>query len=298
MPQLPHEQEFELYHYPESLCSQMVRIALSEKGYEWKFHSILLEEVALNGTNLTDEYLEINPKGQVPTLVHNGVPVYESYDIIRYLDTLHPDRGTRLIPEDPELDEQVTAWVLQSSLRDDVSFGQSLGTSIPMLSAPIIKACIDRQPVFHVLWKSRKHPVPLRRWGFCLLRILPILPKLVFRDSLATVAGSLVSIEKALEQTQGPFLLGAFTQADVMMMAHFHRLEDVGLAEVLDWTALPETRGYWERLQARPSYKSAITDWHEESWRWGIQKLLGGEPSKRVPALKRKITKLLLDEKA
>ena len=293
MSNIPYEKELELYHYPESLCSQMVRIALCEKAYEWKSHVILLEEVSYKGDNISDEYLTINPKGQVPTLVHKGTPIYDSYEIIRYLDQLHPEQGVRLIPQDPELDEAVKAWVLQSSLRDDIKFGKSLGTSIPMLSSPVIKACINRQPAFHVVKKFRKHPVLSRRVNFFLLRFLPVLPKVVFHDSVATVANALVSIEKALNDGGGPFLLGEFTQVDVMMMAHFHRLEDVALAEMLNWDNLPNIREYWQRLQVRPSYKTAVTDWPEENWRWAIQKVFGGKPSPRLPELKRKVSSLL-----
>ncbi len=76
------------------------------------------------------------------------------------------EQGARLIPEDPDIDAQVMGWVLQSSLRDDVKYGESLGTSIPLLSAPVIKACINRQSVFDVVRKSKKHPVFSRRLMF------------------------------------------------------------------------------------------------------------------------------------
>lgn len=292
MTTVPHEQELELYHYPESLCSQMVRIALAEKGYEWKSHPIFLEEVTLNGDNLSDAYLAINPKGQVPTLVHNGTPVFESYDIIRYLDRLDPDRGTRLIPGDPALDEQVRGWVLQSSMRDDVRFGKSLGMSIPILSSPIIKACINRQPMAHLMRKFRRHPVFSRRIGFLMLRMLPFVPKPVFRNSVKSVSQALASIERTLEDSGGPYLLGEFTQVDVMMMAHFHRLEDVALEQILDWDGLPRIRDYWQRLRERPSYRTAVTDWHEENWRRAIQEVFSGKPSDKLSALKKRVSAL------
>lgn len=293
MAKIAHEKEFELYHYPESLCSQMARIALAEKGYDWKSHAIFLEEVTLNGDNLSDEYLSINPRGQVPTLVHNGTPVYDSYDIIRYLDALHPDQGTRLTPEDPAFDEQVRGWVLQSSLRDDAPFGKSLGMSIPILSAPIIKACINQQPVTHLMRKFRRHPVFSRRINFLMLRMLPLIPELVFRDSVKSVAEALASIEKALQESSGPYLLGEFCQVDVMMMAHFHRLEDVALGSILDWDTLPRIRDYWKRLQQRPSYREAVTDWHEENWRRAIVQVFGNKPSDKLPALKKRVAAML-----
>ncbi len=91
---IEHESQFELYHYHESLCSQMVRGALEEKQLDWTSHPILLSEVSRSGDNLTPEYLRVNPKGQVPTLVHDGEPVYDSWEIIRYLDRLRPESGS------------------------------------------------------------------------------------------------------------------------------------------------------------------------------------------------------------
>lgn len=291
MTTLPHEQEFELYHYQESLCSQMVRIALAEKGLEWKSHVIALEEVSLHGDNLSSEYLAINPKGQVPTLVHNGKPVYDSYEIIRYLDACAPESGSRLVPDDPVVEQQMNGWILQSSLRDDVSFGQSLGTAIPMLSSPLIKALINRQPLWHVLKKFQRHPVAFRRAGFCAMRLTPTIPPITLKKSVKTVAAALTSIEKALAESSGDWLLGEFNQADVMMMAHFHRLEDVGLGSLLNREQLPAIRQYWARLQARPSYRTAVKDWEEENWRWAIQHVFGNADSPRLRAFRQLLEK-------
>lgn len=72
---IEHEGELELHHHHESLCSQMVRAALEEKRLGWTSHPILLSEVARSDNNLTPEYLRVNPRGQVPTLVHNRDPI-------------------------------------------------------------------------------------------------------------------------------------------------------------------------------------------------------------------------------
>ena len=105
-----------------------------------------------------------------------------------------------------------------------------------------------------------------------------------------------MSIETALSQSNGEYLLGDFTQADIMMMAHFHRLEDVALGVILQWDKLPQIRAYWQRLQARPSYQLGILDWHEDHWRWGIQQVFAGRDSDKLPKLKRKVEKLLGDD--
>lgn len=292
MVSLPFEEEFELYHYQESLCSQMVRIALAEKGLPWRSHVVALEEVTLDGDNLTEAYLAINPRGQVPTLVHQGAPVYDSYEIIRYLDQCNPSAGARLVPDDPATQDAMEAWIVQASLRDDAGFGTSLGMAIPMLSAPLIKVLIDRQPVWHVIRKFRRHPVPVRRAGFVAMRLTPMIPALALNKSVRTVAAALVNIEQTLAASSGPYLLGDFNLADVMMMAHFHRLEDVGLEEILSWDRLPQLHAYWSLLQGRDSYQTAVKDWEEDNWRWAIDAVAARAGSGHVQKLKRTILKL------
>jgi glutathione S-transferase len=56
-----------------------------------------------NNQHLTPEFIAINPKGLVPVLVHDGIVVTESSDIVDYVDQHFPDPPLR--PCDPaELD--------------------------------------------------------------------------------------------------------------------------------------------------------------------------------------------------
>jgi glutathione S-transferase len=76
-----------------SNCSQRVRMALTEKGIEWTSHHV---DLARN-EHLTPEFQALNPKGVVPVLVHDGITITESNDIIRYADETFD--GQRLMPE-------------------------------------------------------------------------------------------------------------------------------------------------------------------------------------------------------
>lgn len=71
-----------LYHAAISNCSMRVRIVLEEKNLEWVSHHL---DIAKR-EHITEEYFGINPNGVVPTLVHDGVVIIESDDIIEYLD--------------------------------------------------------------------------------------------------------------------------------------------------------------------------------------------------------------------
>ncbi|MEJ2122033.1 MAG: glutathione S-transferase N-terminal domain-containing protein [Alphaproteobacteria bacterium] len=58
----------ELYHHNLSVCAQKVRLALAEKGLDWEDRHVDL----MKSEHLTPEYLALNSKGVVPTLVHDG----------------------------------------------------------------------------------------------------------------------------------------------------------------------------------------------------------------------------------
>ena len=75
-----------LYHSGISNCSMRVRMVLEEKGVPWKSHHFNL----LAKEHITPEYFGINPNGLVPTLVHDGVVIIESDDIVDYLDDTFP----------------------------------------------------------------------------------------------------------------------------------------------------------------------------------------------------------------
>ena len=63
----------ELYNFSQSTCSLKVRICLEEKGPAWIDRRL----VSKNHEHLSDWYLKLNPNGVVPTLVHDGRPVFE-----------------------------------------------------------------------------------------------------------------------------------------------------------------------------------------------------------------------------
>jgi glutathione S-transferase len=84
-----------LYHFSMSNCSQKARFCLEEKRLEWTSHPVDL----VNNQHLTPEFVTINPKGLVPVLVHDGVVITESSDIIDYVDQHFPNPPLR--PSDP-----------------------------------------------------------------------------------------------------------------------------------------------------------------------------------------------------
>lgn len=80
----------ELYYLEEtdSICSNRVVVTLSEKGItDWIPRKMIL----MNRDQFKPDYLELNPNGTVPTLVHDGAVIRESSLICSYIDTLRDE---------------------------------------------------------------------------------------------------------------------------------------------------------------------------------------------------------------
>ena len=97
--------ELILYDFGNSVCCQKVRITLRAKGLEWKAIPVNL----FTAEQYDPKYLKLNPKGVVPTLVHDGKPVIESTLICEYIDQTFPE-PPKLIPADPWLQSRMRLW--------------------------------------------------------------------------------------------------------------------------------------------------------------------------------------------
>ena len=88
-------QGLHLFHFDLSSCSQKVRIVFRELGLPFTPHPINL----MKDEQQTDWYLGINPRGEVPVLVHNGAVHTESNDIIQYIDENFASPEKSLLPQ-------------------------------------------------------------------------------------------------------------------------------------------------------------------------------------------------------
>ena len=78
----------ELYFISGSPPAWRVTLALWAKGIPYTARRLHTD----NGGNRTVDYLALNPRGQVPTLVHSGTALTESVAILAYLDAAWPER--------------------------------------------------------------------------------------------------------------------------------------------------------------------------------------------------------------
>ena len=66
-----------LFHANWSLCSQMVRVALYEKGLNFSEEHIKLCDQYPEGENLCKDFLRLNPLGTVPVIKINEKVTYD-----------------------------------------------------------------------------------------------------------------------------------------------------------------------------------------------------------------------------
>ena len=285
---IAHEEEFELYHYGESLCSQMVRLALEEKQIGYKSHHLHLE---LTAENLSPAFKQINPKAVVPVLVHKGEPITSSWDIIRYLDDYAPEQGTPLMPTDKQALAVLDQEIMENALRSDIGLGENFGTSIAGASTYILANILKRRPALAVMWDYlTKHPDPMRKFAFCVLRLRGGLPEPLYEKFIRRLARGLADTERRLADGRD-YMFGSYCMLDVMMTAHLHRIADVHLDAIFNSGKLLHLAAYWQRVQARASYKPAITDQHSWEWRAAMETVYRGQPSPFLPLLESELAK-------
>jgi glutathione S-transferase len=99
----------ELYYFENSICSERALMTLAEKSVtDWVPHHVHLFE----HQQFDPEYLKLNPKAQVPTLVHDGEIIRESSLISDYLDDLYPEPPLK--PAKLSEVAQMREWIKES----------------------------------------------------------------------------------------------------------------------------------------------------------------------------------------
>jgi glutathione S-transferase len=237
-------QGLHLYHAGWSNCSMRVRMTLEEKQLPWISHHLDTR----SGEHITPEYFNINPKGLVPVLVHDGEVWTESCDIIRYLDGVYPN--PRLTPTDARQLCRLTEWL-------------SLATEIHVRA---VKTYIYASRPDE---RRRKTPVDLERYRS--LQTNKELLAFHARSSSDEGIGEAerVNAERMLHDVftkldrylrDHPWLAGdCFTLADITWVPLHYTLERAGFS-----FACHENVMTWSRAIAdRPCFQKAVVEWFD-----------------------------------
>ena len=231
-----------LYNFPQSTCSQKVRLVLWEKGIEFLDRPINSKAQE----HLSDWYLKLNPNGVVPTLEHDGDIVIDSSVIIEYLDEVF--ESVSLTPKDAVPRAHMRKWlryfeeVPTPAIRVP-SFNQYLSKRFDKLSDKEFQDFVDNHPIRkHFFKKMRKEQ------GFDDFETDNAIDRL--RQTLAVM-------DKGLQKDGGPWLMGEkLTLADYCIVPTLDRMRDLGLVSV--WDEFPRITEWFENIQARDAYRKTF----------------------------------------
>lgn len=234
-----------LYDFGNSVCCQKVRITLCEKGLKWQAIKVDL----FSSQQYDPAYLKLNPKGVVPTLVHEGTPIIESTLICEYLDDTFPDPP--LIPKDPAQRTRMRLW---SKMVDEGLFE---GISEISFSAMFRERMRNLSPEMREK-RFRNIGDPRRRDRFKSTYELGVHSPFVLHG-IAAYERAFKLLEETLTEG-GPWILGAKpTLADINLMPFVARLDYLGLLGI--WTDdRPHIRNWWVRAREWPSFKRGLYD--------------------------------------
>lgn len=226
--------EFVLYNAPQSTCSQRVRYTLHAKGQSFDENKLDL----FAGDQLKPDYLEINPNGVVPALVHNGRPVIDSAVIVEYLEDILPDVAP-LRPTDP-----VEAARMRAMMRfiDEVptpairvpSYNLAFLPHFQSMSEQEFQSLADSKPL------RREFLMKMGRTGF---------PQQDMDEALGRLKRAVERMAQWIDESGGPWLMGEqMTYADISIMPVIVRMDDINLEHM--WTDYPQVGAWLAAIKA------------------------------------------------
>lgn len=280
---LPHEQEFELYHNALSVCSMKVRVCMAELQIPYKSHHIDLIETGAYETTRAS-FRRINPAGTVPVLVHNGHPIYQSHEQIRYAAQYCPAGVEPLVPKDPQLRAMMEEWVDRSSLTVDPlsNMAASAGNAVPGQTLPLFATMIEKIAFWRIVEGLLFHHKRRMPMLFVALKLKGLaifagdaMPARLLAGSRKHMHTHLDALEQQLKASDGPWIVGHhYTLADVSWLVIFERLLQAAVLEVfVSENQRPECTAYWRRLRERPAYRQAIIDHKHPIVVYGTERL-------------------------
>jgi glutathione S-transferase len=228
-----------LYHMHNALCAQKVRVALAEKQLDWK------SEIVPPAQLRSESYLNLNPMGYVPTLVHDGDIVVESRIISEFVDTFE---GPSLLPTDRYQRAKVARWM---KLIDDTLH----------FNAFVLTFCVRIREMYLAMdaaEQARRQPMdPIKRAMMQDVVARGVQSELV-GAAIRTFQNLLAGMEAALGEQR--WLVGnSYTLADSDYTAYIQRLADVGLDCL--WSDCKHVSQWFDAIKSRPSFGAVVRDW-------------------------------------
>ena len=233
----------ELYYYENSICSERALMALAEKQIEdWVPRHIDL----FKREQFSPAYLRLNPKAQVPTLVHDGQVIRESSIICDYLDDLkaeHPLKPT----------DRIASAQMQEIIKDADEAGYQGIASLSFVAVFRAKLMAMTDTDRNAYWAGQTDIERTQRQQSC---VFDGLDSPYALRAIATWERIFASIEAVLTDNRRWIMGDAFTLAEINLAPFIARLDGLRMLPV--WLDdRPRTRVWWAAVKARPSFAAA-----------------------------------------
>jgi GST-like protein len=214
---------------------------LKEKGAEFEYHYVDV----LQFEQHDPEYLELNPAGTVPTVVHDGKILTESTQALEYLDAALP--GPSFVPKDPRDRYRMrwwanhgTSWAGALSVMGWKTF---MGPNVRKLGEAKLKE------------KLARIPDPQRRIAWSAAANATFTDEQIENSRKGVIAG-VQMMEKRLKDV--PYFAGdMYTIADIVIFANAYGLPD-GHEYAANEEDAPNFMAWLKRVYARPGIQEAF----------------------------------------
>ena len=231
-----------LYHAASSVCSQKARLALAEKGLQWKSELLDLGK----GDQFEDWYLKLNPDAVVPTLVDGSTVVRESGVILEYVDEL--GGGPPLMPSNRAARAATKLWLARTILIHEAINSLTFGTYMRTME---LKHRTPEETEARLASMPNPQIAAKRRDLFAKGA------KSVFVDgAIQVMLGVFRDIHQAMQV--GDYLCGPeYGLSDVALTAYVDRVSRLSMGGM--WRSRFARVDPWlDRMRGRDSYETAV----------------------------------------
>ena len=228
-----------------SICTQKVLITMFEKNLSWDTRRVDL----FKNEQYDPEYLKYNPKGVVPTLVHDDRAIVELTVICEYLDETFPEPS--LVPSLPYERAQMRLWSKQV---DEGIFEATREISFSAMFREKLRNMTESERQI----RFRNVGDPARSARF--------LSTYEHGTDSPYVLYGVASFEKLFRQMSEAlsdgrdWLVGSnLSLGDINLMPFVARLEYLNLLDIFI-ADRPSVQAWWQHSKELTSYRKAIPD--------------------------------------
>ncbi|MFQ3246785.1 MAG: glutathione S-transferase [Arenicella sp.] len=194
---------------------------------------------------LNSDYLEINPNGVVPTLLHDGEVIVDSSCILEYLEDAFPE--TPLSPTDAVGKAKMRAWL---RFMEEVPTSAIRTPSFEQIFLPTLRL-VGGKKSFDKASDKRT----LRKGFYKKMNSGSGFSEREIENSTSQLASTVARMNTAL--SQHPWLLGdKLSLVDISLAPLIDRMQDLGLGYL--WKNHPNVDRWLSSIQLMPSFQEAF----------------------------------------